>query len=202
MAFLLLWLLLPIPLIFGIIWVKDYFFAIRQVLFVTPAFFILVAYGILHLADICAQFCIMPRSRALGLLVLLVMLVSAVVIFRHIPDRRSDFKAVGHFLRENVTQGDVIIAPAIIPILAYYFPEIYAHAQNIEALPYLDEILGSGRRVYIVRSRFTSHADKRLIDDLCGRHLDSRATNFRRVQITEIPGSRSADRSPPLEALR
>ncbi len=182
-VFLLGWFLLPIPLIFLMLWLKDYFFAIRQILFVTPALYVLVSLGIFHIAEIIEGKHKALKSSTAAFLAALVALVSLVQIALHIPDRRDDLKAAGQYLRENVQNSDLVIAPTIGGPLSYYFPAIHAHLQPVAGLSSLSDALLPGRSAFVVEM---TEKENLSMDTLVRARFQTEEVTLRGMKITKI----------------
>ena len=186
LSFLLCWAVLSLPFILLLLWIKEYFFVGRQLLFMTPALFVLVAVGISYLAE-----SIKPRYKFLATAAVTVVLVvvSLSVIWNHIPEKSVDFKAAGQFLSQNVKAGDIVIAPKIEGVLIYYFPEMPQHTISEAALN-SDEIISAGRRVFIVECTYMTEADRERMAAFKQRLADlvSQPTDFREIKITEMKG--------------
>jgi len=186
LVLLLSWFLLPIPLIVITVWQREYFFATRQILFTTPALYILVACGILSLPELL-RISQRARSAVRILLVSTVMITSLVVIALHSPDKREDIKGVATFLNERVTDKDVIIAPAISDFLVYYFPRLKPQLRDVATLPELNVL--TGNRIFIVNSRYVPAEDRLLITPLTNQTDASktRRSDFRgNIQVIEL----------------
>lgn len=187
LLFLLCWFFLPIPFIIGFDWARHYFFAIRQILFTTPALFILITCGIRRGADIGARALNIPPFKIMAGVVAGVALISVVIIRLHRPDRREDLRGAGRFLQQHVSGRDVVIAPGLASILPYYFPNLPHHLQDTQVL--VHSIANRvGYRIYIVKSRYLSAADATLVHGICNRHTDCRTTEFRNLQIITLGG--------------
>jgi len=120
------WTLVPIPLVLFLIYWRSYFFAIRQLLFVTPAIIILAACGVERL--LCVY-----REKAWALPAVYALACLA-VIGLHYPDRRPDLRAVGGYLKHTVGQGDAVVAPNSLGLLSYYFPDIYSYGRELSSV--------------------------------------------------------------------
>lgn len=183
------WLLLPIPLIFLLIWLRDYFFAIRQILFTTPALFILVSYGVSYTSEIYAKANAYRRSKATTVIATFMALVSVTMILRHIPDRREDIKSASLFLQQNVSNNDRLIAPNLIVILSYYSPDLIKQHIDINQPGSLDRIHISKGRLYIVKSNYMSASHSSLLNEICKRNLNQKKVIFRGIEVTEFVNS-------------
>jgi uncharacterized membrane protein len=206
LSLLLCWFLLPIPFIFLLLYIEDYFFAIRQILFATPALFILISLGILYLSEIAVK-AKGPRGVAVvRWAVACVGLMSITQIGLHFPDRREDLKGVGQFLKRNVSTGDVVIAPGIGNVLSFYFPEIHAHLQlgdegsrrdggrpeipghlqPVASLGDLSASLSSGKRIFVVKSQYMTTAEEQFLSRVLADDVATHQTEFRGIEIIEL----------------
>lgn len=184
LSLLLCWALLPLPLIFLLLWTREYFFAIRQILFMTPALYILVAVGIFYLAEIPARRREQHRFAVTAAITTLIVAISAVVIWLHIPDRNADFKSVSSFLEQNASPGDRVIAPVIHDVLGYYFPEIQNHSEDASKnLP-----LAAGQKIFIVESEYMKGADRDHVQQLKTNqnYVVEQIFDFRDVRVVQL----------------
>lgn len=209
LSFLLCWFLLPLPLIFLLLYVEDYFFAIRQILFATPALFILISLGILYLSEIAVTAKGTRRGEAVvRWAVACVGLMSLTQIGLHVRDRREDLKGAGQFLRRNVSAGDVVIAPGLGNVLSFYFPEIYAHLQpgdegsrrnggpyfpvihghlqSVTSLGDSDASLSAGKRVFVVKSHYMTTGEAQFVSKIPTEDVTGHQTEFRGIEIFEM----------------
>ena len=184
---LLIWLLMPIPLIFLLLWIKDYFFAIRHFLFLTPALYALVALGIAELSEkVAAKY---PRQRVARATAACVAAISLLVIGLHVADTREDFKGAAQYLSQNVAPGDIVIAPHVDGILSYYYPQIFDHAQPASVLSDRSRVDFPGRKTFIVDTAYMPAMDRQYVQSMLGNFPSGQSVSLRKVQITEA-GSR------------
>lgn len=184
---LLIWLLLPIPLIFLLLWIKDYFFAIRHFLFLTPALYVLVALGIAGLSEqLAARYSRQGVTRAAAALV---AAISLLMIGLHMTDTREDFRGAAQYLSQNVAPGDIIIAPRVDGILSYYYPQIFDHAQPVNVLSDRSGVDFAGRKTFIVDTAYMPATDRQTVQSMLGNFPSRQSVNLRKVQITKA-GSR------------
>jgi uncharacterized membrane protein len=183
--FLLCWFALPIPLMFLLLWIKDYFFAIRQFLFLTPALIVFAAVGVTSLAERVAGADVRKQRKYSVLTTLVVVIVSLIVIGLHAPDRREDLRGVGQFLRRSVRPADIVVAPELSGVLAYYDPQIEQHVQPASALPTLASTVPPPT-ILIVKSAYVSAADRLLIDTAVTNAPTARKIEFRDIEIIEV----------------
>jgi mannosyltransferase len=186
LVLLLCWFLLPIPLIILTVWHQEYFFATRQILFTTPALYILVACGILSLPELL-RLSGRARCAVKTLAVSTVVITSLIVIALHTPDKREDIKGVATFLDERATAQDVIIAPVLSDFIVYYFPHLNPQFRNITTLS--DTTTLTGKKIFIVDSRYATDEDRRLTAELTNQTEASRTrrSDFRgNIQVIEL----------------
>jgi uncharacterized membrane protein len=140
------WILVPIPFLLTILHWRSYFFAIRQLIFVTPAVAILAACGIERLLAL--------NGKKAMVIPAIYTCMSLSVIGLHYPDRRTDFRGAGHFLARTMTEGDRIVAPNTLPILSLYFPRLPEY--GTDALE-----CGAGcRRLFFVDTEYASGEER------------------------------------------
>ncbi len=180
------WAAAPVPLIFIALWARGYFFAIRQFLFITPPLMILAAHGILKLGDATARKGRRWRHMAPVLATVPVLIMSLAAFIRHLPDQREDLRGVGRFLQVHVSGKDAVYAPRMVPILAYYFPDIAKHA--LAALPDGAPSSPSGGRLFIVDTKYMTAGDRALAESLLLRYRGT-VTLFRDVRSVMIPAA-------------
>ncbi|MBN2431812.1 MAG: glycosyltransferase family 39 protein [Acidobacteria bacterium] len=185
-ALLLTWLLVPVPIIFLLIWARDYFFAIRQLLFVTPALYILVTLGIFFISE--RQQGSFKPTRVTVFLVSLVALISLTIIILHYPDKRDDFRSAAAFLERNVSAEDAIVCPEVTGILSYYYESVYARERKISQVLDVSGGAESGK-LYIISTRYMKEEDKRRMDDLLQGIRPIRTVEFRGITIYVISPS-------------
>jgi mannosyltransferase len=207
LSFLLCWFLLPLPFIFLLLFIEDYFFAIRQVLFATPALFILISLGILYLSEIAVKAKGTRRAAVARWAVACVGLMSITQIGLHFPDRREDLKGAGQFLKQNVSGGDVVMAPGLGNILSFYFPEILAHLQPgdegsrrdggpyteihghlqpVTSLGDLSASLSSGKRIFVVKSHYMTTGEEQFLSWVPADDVTAHQTEFKGIEIIEL----------------
>jgi hypothetical protein len=184
------WLVLPVPFIFLLLWIKDYFFAIRQILFVTPALFLLIALGICEFS----QWTVWRNARkAAWTAVAVVGAISLISIGLHARDRNEDFRGAADFLRQNLGRSDAAYAPEVTAFLAFYFPELQERASPADALQQ-----NGHANIFVVESRFMSAADRQAWESTWSSTPSaSRAQmDYRGLRILEFRGLLSPGTAP------
>jgi uncharacterized membrane protein len=139
---LLIWMLAPLPPIFALLLWRTYVFVPRQLLFITPAFFILAAVGIDYLRQKVKRRYFRPEA--------IIILISIACITLHYPDKREDIRGTAQFLKEHVQSSDLVIAPTLTEYLCLYYPEIYRHSATNRPPEDLVKAAPAGRRIYYV----------------------------------------------------
>jgi uncharacterized membrane protein len=142
---LLLWILTPFPLILAILTWRNYFFASRQFIFITPALIILAAVGADYLKQKIARRYFSPA--------IILIVISMAVIALHYRDKHDDLRAVGQYLRESARPEVAVISPGLTYTLSFYFAEIDRY--SADSVPPRDLVSNSGKsRIIYVDSRF------------------------------------------------
>jgi uncharacterized membrane protein len=138
---LLLWFVTPVPIILAILAWRSYFFAPRQLLFATPALIILAAVGADYVKQKIARRYFSPA--------IIVIVISAVVLILHYPDKRDDLRAAGLLLKESAQPSDVIISPNTIGLLSFYFPDINRYSKDSLSTQELLQMPDEARIIYV-----------------------------------------------------
>jgi uncharacterized membrane protein len=142
---LLLWILTPFPLVLAVLIWRNYFFASRQLIFITPALIILAAVGADYLKQKIARRYFSPE--------IILIVISMGVIALHCRDTRDDLRSVGQFLKESARQEVSIVSPGLTYTLVFYFPEIDRY--SVDNVPPQDLMRAPGtNRIIYVDSRF------------------------------------------------
>ena len=175
---LLTWIIAPIPVILAVLLWRTYFFTPRQLLFITPAFFILVAAGVQYLKQKVAHRYFHPEA--------VLILISIVVIALHYPDKRDDLRAAGQFLKETVRPADMIVAPALTDLLSLYFPEIRRYSADHRSAQDLLQTAGKESRVLYVTLRY--RPDPEGLNRLLTGMQKSGEVHFRGVTVYLLRG--------------
>ena len=159
LAFLLFWGVMPLLPILFLLWTKDYFFAIRQVLFMTPALFILMGIGLAPPVRPWSEDRGIKRFIRPGLFAV-VLAVSVVVIVLHLNDRRPDFRGAGEYISRNITEADAIIAPGGRVALEHYYPDLKGRITSLSSDCSHECLFGKGGAVYLVDSDNMTESEK------------------------------------------
>jgi uncharacterized membrane protein len=175
---LLIWIIAPLPVIFTVLIWRTYSFEPRQLLFITPAFFMLVAAGVEYFKQKINRRYFYPEA--------IIILISIVVIALHYPekwDKRDDVRAVGYFLKENARPGDLVICPNITEILSLYFPNIQQYsAEYRSAQDLMKSVTGGSRIIYAAKPSNPDPDPDRLKNLLAGMQK-SGEKQFRGITI-------------------
>jgi hypothetical protein len=169
---LLLWVLTPFPLVLAILSWRNYFFASRQFIFITPALIILAAVGADYLRRKIARKYFSPE--------IILIVISMVVIALHYRDKRDDLRSVGQYLSQNAGQQVAIISPGLTYTLTYYFPEIEKYSADDTPPQDLGRVPGKSRIIY-VDSRF--NFDRTGLNVLLDSMPKPMEIRFRRITV-------------------
>jgi len=177
------WIVVPLPLILFLLYWRSYFFASRQLLFLTPAILMLAACGMEYLLGLYGRkaWAIPAAYAALCL----------AVIGLHYPDKRMDFRGAGSYLKQVVRKGDGIVAPNSLGILSYYFPEIYSYAYN----PSSSEGANDCERIFVVDAQYAASADRPPSFDLQDPMMLQKQLRYRGIVISLFASKPPANHS-------
>lgn len=170
---LLTWMLAPIPAIMAVLTWRTYFYSPRQILFMTPAFCILVAAGVDYLRQKVAHRYFRPEA--------VIILASIVVIALHYPDKRDDIRAAAGFLKENTQTTDIIVASDLTDCLSLYFPEIHSRSADSYSAEDLIKKTPDGSRIIYVAHR--SYPDAARLNSLLAGMRRLNEIPFRGITI-------------------
>jgi uncharacterized membrane protein len=170
---LLIWMLAPVPIIAAVLIWRTYFYAPRQILFVTPAFCMLIAVGVDFLKQKVARRYFYPEA--------VIILMSIGVIALHYPDKRDDIRAAGQFLKANTRPSDLVVAPNLTGSLSLYFPEIYSHSADSHSAGDLIHKTPGGSRILYVAHRYYPHTAR--LNSLIAGMRQSKEVRFRGITI-------------------
>ena len=161
------WIVVPIPLILFVLYWRSYFFAARQLIFITPAIVLLAAWGIERL--LCRY-----GKKAMVVPVVWILLCLAVIV-RHYPDDRIDFRSAGEYLSRAAAAGDRIVAPNSLGLLSFYFPAIYAHEG--------DGFEPGAKRLFFVDTQYASAAERGPLLGIQARMALRKHVEYRGISI-------------------
>jgi uncharacterized membrane protein len=171
---LLIWMLAPLPPIFALLLWRTYVFVPRQLLFITPAFFILAAVGIDYLRQKVNRRFFQPEA--------IIILISIACIALHYPDKREDIRGTAQFLKEHVQSSDLVIAPTLTEYLLLYFPEIYRHSATNRTPEELVKAAPAGCRIFYVALLYYQ-PDSDRFDKLLASLHKSNEVQFRGIGV-------------------
>ena len=159
--------LLPIVVVLLLEWYREYFFAIRHILFATPFVLVAVAFGISRIPSLFRNSSTGQAFQA-SILSLLVVL-SLGTIGLHRDKNPADWQGLADYLEQEVKITDIVVAPDIDRIIAYLCPDIGKRVRGRDALqqlrPAVPAEAGDGR-VLIVKSIYMQAADEALVNRL------------------------------------
>jgi uncharacterized membrane protein len=174
MGALLIWIIVPLPLIMALLLWRTYDFVPRQLLFITPAFFMLVAAGIVYLKQKVNLKYFYPE--------VIILFISVGVIALHFSDRRDDIRGTAQFLKENVQPADLVVAPQLAIYMSLYFPEISRYSANTRSTEDLMRAANNGKRIVYV-DLLKLDTDSARLNSLLASMRKSNAFQFRGISV-------------------
>lgn len=162
--FLLLWLVLPVVIIVAFLVYRGAFFAARYIIFILPAYLLLLTLGLLALPRWlkCAE----PRWLSLLAFLLFGGLVLANFsggLERLYSDKsKEDWRLVGQFINQNAGPSDKVIAMRAEPAINWYYPQGWAAPNYFWTLDEIRETVAEARRSWVILSIFSATVDDRV----------------------------------------
>lgn len=128
LLWLLTWLVPSIPALLAIECWSGYFFAVRQVLHVTPALVLLAGYGLSYVGERLTILQELPYQLSAPAMVYaaLLCLLSIGIAAVHSTKEPVDWRGTAQFLIQTARPGDAISIPVVSPLLEYYAPRLGA----------------------------------------------------------------------------
>lgn len=175
---LLIWILAPLPVILAVLMWRTYFYNPRQILFITPAFLMLVAAGVEYFKQKLSRRYCYPEA-------IIILISLAVIALHHFdlfhPDERDDVRAAGMFLKENVRHGDLVVSPQLSEVLTFYFPDSVKYSADALSAQDLMRRVPSGSRIVYTAPRFNPDLDR--LNILLARMRKSDEKRFKGITI-------------------
>ncbi|MBI4446109.1 MAG: glycosyltransferase family 39 protein [Acidobacteria bacterium] len=154
--------LVPIPLALFLIWMRGYFFAVRHVLFAVPFLVIGAAAGICSLPALSKR---TAAERVRAAAILLCLGLAGGTLYLHRSQQPADWQGLIHFLTREVGPKDVVVAPDIEAVLAYYSPHIRVEPLEVALKDTLPRPPG-WRKFWVIRSIYNSPRNLELMNRL------------------------------------
>jgi uncharacterized membrane protein len=132
LLFILSWLILSISLVISLDWWRGYIFAIRQILFVTPAFLLGAAVGLQRLFEAA------PAGRGRGLPIATLILTAILGVGTvSLSDRKqqADWKALNRYLQTELIGEDKVVVPNVERVVAFRYRQLGSRKIDLESLP-------------------------------------------------------------------
>ncbi len=155
LAWLLTWLLVPVPAVMILAAWSGYFFGIAHVLHATPPLLLLAGYGLSYVGERMTILPALPYrvSSPAILFAAFWLAASGWICYRHRNREIVDWRGAAQFLQAAVREGDVVSAPEIHPLLEYYAPELARHrAEDLDPGPGSLLREGAARRIVVCYS--------------------------------------------------
>jgi 4-amino-4-deoxy-L-arabinose transferase-like glycosyltransferase len=181
---LLAWVVFPLPFVVLTDQRFSYFFAPRQVLFVLPMYLLLVAFGIVAVAN-----SLQWLASRLGLKTSLVSWVATMGITlglvaslwpqvqRHYRSPRENWRAIGQYLQLNVKSTDLVLPIHVEGCMIYYSPRTAHQVRKVRSMVDLESAYASGRPMWVLVSHYVANLPaapeiQRWVDMHSGRIID------------------------------
>lgn len=156
-----LWTLLPVVLIVAFLVHRGTFFAPRYIIFVLPAYLMLVTAGIFALPR-----WLKTRGPAWLSTLLLIIIAAAVFIdleadldrLYHNKDK-EDWRLVASFIAANAGPNDAVIAVKAEPTMNWYYPPATADGNTYSTLEAIQPRVAQAERSWVILSIFSSGVD-------------------------------------------
>jgi len=140
---------------------RGAFFAVRYIIFLLPAYLILLTVGILALPRWlkCAE------PRWLSLLAFLILSGPVLSDFREGLDRlyftknKENWRMVGEFINKNAGPDDKVIAMRAEPAINWYYPQAWAGPNYFWSLDEIRETVAEAKRSWVILSIFSATVD-------------------------------------------
>jgi hypothetical protein len=159
--FLLVWLAAPLILILAFLVYRGAFFAARYIIFILPAYLILLTLGLLALPRWlkCAE----PRWLALLAFIILGGLVLSDfgdgLERLYFTKNKEDWRLVGDFINQNAAPADAVIAMRAEPAVNWYRPQAWTAPNYFWTLDEIRESVAEAPRSWVILSIFSSTVD-------------------------------------------
>lgn len=170
------WLILPALLIYTFLLHRGTFFAARYILYVLPAYLILVAYGLDRLAAFVAVPATIFSHRKLAVTALVGLLVTPLLATQYVDlqtyyraEAREDWRAVGRLLHAHAAPDDAVIAVKAEPAVNWYYPPAAAPFGTYGRSESINTALRAHPRRWFVLSSYSYKRDEKLREWLSGR---------------------------------
>jgi mannosyltransferase len=170
---LLSWMLIPFPAIMAVLMWRTYFYSPRQILFITPAFIMLIAAGMDYLKRKVARSYFYPEA--------IIILISIGILALHYPDKRADIRGAGRFLIAGAQPADRIVAPGLTECLSLYYPDIRGHSADAYSANDLMQKTPDGSRIVYVALH--AYPDSTKLNSLLAGMRKSDEVQFRGITV-------------------
>jgi len=152
------WVILPLPLVVLIDQRVNYFFDVRQVLFVLPLYLLLVATGAAIWAQAVrglAHRWSMGKSQlvekvAMGAITLVLVLTALPQVDRYYRERRDDWRSVGQMLEYNLKPQDMVVLFNVVPYVGYYSRRAVQQVWPARSLADVQQAYAAGQPLWVL----------------------------------------------------
>ena len=156
---LVLWLILPVAVLLAFLVQRGAFFEPRYIIFVLPAYLMLLAVGILALPRWLT--CAKPKAVSPGAFLLLSGFVLVTYITSltslYAKQEKEDWRVVGQLLAQNARPDDAVVAVNAEATLNWYYPPASASPDDFDTLAAVQAAVIEAERSWVVMSIFTTY---------------------------------------------
>lgn len=155
------WVTLPIIGILAFLIHRGTFFATRYIIFILPAYFMLLTAGILAVPRWVKQSG--PAWLAVALFLIIGGLVfadlRADLVRLYYNKDKEDWRLVGNFINNNAKPGDAVIAVKAEPAMNWYYPPATTDGNTYSKLEVIKETVARANRSWVILSIYSSGVD-------------------------------------------
>lgn len=156
-----LWVVAPVVGIVAFLVHRGTFFAPRYILFILPAYFMLIAMGVLALPHLVGRFG--PAWLAVGAFLLVGWFVfsdlNSDLLRLYRNKDKEDWHLVGDFIANNAGPNDAVIAVKAEPTMNWYYPPATTAGNRFDNLAEIKRTVAQAERSWIILSIFSSGID-------------------------------------------
>jgi hypothetical protein len=159
-----LWVTLPVVTIIAFLIHRGTFFAPRYIIFVLPAYFMLLTMGILALPRWIKQ----TGPAWLAVVVFLafggltVADLRADLVRLYYNKDKENWHLVGNFITNNAKPGDAVIAVKAEPTMNWYYPPAAADGNAYSRLESIQAAVAKAPRSFVILSIYSSGIDAKI----------------------------------------
>ncbi len=152
LAWLLTWLLVPVPAVMILAVWSGYFFGVQHVLHATPPLILLAGYGMSYVGERLTILTSLPYQVSSPAIVygLAWILLFSWISYHHWGREIVEWRGTALFLEGTVREGDVLSMPGVANLLEYHVPSLaQRHVEDLDPGPGVLEHETVSRRIVV-----------------------------------------------------